>query len=201
MPTVQDVVVHVEPEYEGHAEGRAETALVLPALRAVAAELDLEIHDIGARWVDGQVHVEAHVTLDGELALGEAHERVSQLEREAQARIERLEEMVTHIEPATQADEPLAGSLSSQEIRQAVQQTLDGLPGCGTYHRIRVYPEGEDWAVSLHCLLDPHLPLGQAHAASSTIEAQLRNQVPRLSQVTVHMEPLSEPVRLEPATD
>jgi cation diffusion facilitator family transporter len=186
MPVIQDVVVHVEPENEAGAE----TAMVLPALRALAAELDLSIHDIAARWVDGMAHVEAHVTLDGDLTLGDAHERVIQLERKSQARIEHLAEMVTHIEPSGLVDESVP-SLSVDAIRGAVQETLDGWPGCGTYHKIRVYPEGESWAVSLHCLLDPNLSLTRAHAASNQIEVQLRNRVPRLSQVTIHVEPLS----------
>jgi len=193
IPVIQDVVVHVEPE---NGE-RAETALVLPALRALAAELGLSIHDIAAHWVEGAVHVEAHVTLDGDLTLGEAHARVSQLEHAGRARIKHLAELVTHIEPSGAVEEPVL-SLSGDVIRSAVEETLDGLPVCGAYHKVRVYPEGESWAVSLHCLLDPSLSLSQAHAASSEIEGQLRNRVPRLGQVTVHMEPLSVPAELTP---
>jgi cation diffusion facilitator family transporter len=194
MPAIQDVVVHVEPEDEGPAGGAgAETALVLPALRALAQELDLAIHDIAARWVEGAVYVEAHLTLDGDLPLAEAHERASQLERESRARIPHLAELVTHIEPSGLAREPSVSRLSREEISRAVQEALDQLPGCGPYHRVRVYSEGEDWAVSLHCLLEPALPLRQAHEASSLIENQLRNQVPRLRRVTVHVEPLPDP--------
>ena len=158
MPAIQDVVVHVEPEYEGPSGGQpagggTETALVLPALRALAHELDLSIHDITARWVEGVVHVEAHITLDGELLLGEAHDRASQLERESRARIAHLAELVIHIEPSGLAHEPTPSNLSREDVSRAVHEVLDRLPGSGTYHKVRVYPEGEDWAVSLHYLL------------------------------------------------
>jgi divalent metal cation (Fe/Co/Zn/Cd) transporter len=190
MPVVQDVVVHVEPE-DGAG---VEVATVLPALRALAAELELEIHDIAAHWVDGAVYVEAHITLDGNLTLREAHNRVSQLERASQETIEHLAELVTHIEPMGMADE-LGPGLSGDAVRSAVLATLDGLHGCGTHHDIRVHPEGENWAVTLHCQVDPDLLLSEAHEKSSEIEVRLRNEVPRLSQVTVHMEPLSEPAQ------
>jgi divalent metal cation (Fe/Co/Zn/Cd) transporter len=139
------------------------------------------------------VHVEAHITLDGDLPLGEAHERASQLERECRARIPHLAELVTHIEPSGLAHEPFLSRLSREDVSRAVQEALDRLPGCGPYHKVRVYSEGEDWSVSLHCLLDSALSLRQAHEASSAIENQLRNQVPRLCQVTVHVEPLPGP--------
>jgi divalent metal cation (Fe/Co/Zn/Cd) transporter len=92
------------------------------------------------------------------------------------------------------AHEPPLSRLSREDVSRAVQEALDRLPGCGSYHQVRVYSEGEDWAVSLHCLLEPALPLRQAHEVSSAIENQLRNQVPRLCQVTVHTEPLPDPV-------
>jgi cation diffusion facilitator family transporter len=194
MPAIQDVVVHVEPEDEGPAAGGAtETALVLPALRALAQELELSIHDITTRWVEGAAHVEAHVTLDGDLPLGEAHDRVSQLEQASRSRIAHLSELVIHIEPSGLAHEPIPTLLSRVDLSRRVEEVLDRLPGCGAYHKVRVYSQGEAWAVSLHCLLDPALSLRQAHEASSAIENQLRNQVPRLCRVTVHMEPLSDP--------
>jgi cation diffusion facilitator family transporter len=196
IPEVQDVVVHVEPEHGG----RAETAMVLPALRALAGELDLSIHDIAAHWVDGAVRVEAHVMLDGSLTLGEAHEQVSRLERESRARIEHLSELVTHIEPSGAVEELVPG-LSADEIRSAVQYALKELPGCGTSHEICVFPEGENWALSLHCRVDADLSLSQAHAKSSEIECRLRNRVPRLGQVTVHMEPLPGPADALPDQD
>jgi cation diffusion facilitator family transporter len=190
IPVIQDAVVHVEPE----DEGATENAAVIPTLRALAQEQGLAIHDIAARSVEGELCLEAHVTLDGVLTLGEAHERVSRLEQASKARIPNLGEMVTHIEPAGEDREGVSPGLSQETTQSAVEETLRGLASCGEYHKVRVYPEGENWAVSLHCLLDPGVPLRQAHAVSSKIEGQLRDHVPRLSQVTVHMEPLVEGV-------
>jgi cation diffusion facilitator family transporter len=188
IPVIQDVVVHVEPEDEG-AKG---SAAVIPTLRELAQEQGLAIHDIAARSVEGEICLEAHVTLDGTLTLGEAHERVSRLEEASKARIVDLGEMVTHIEPAGEDREEVSPGLSQEAVQSAVKATLRGMDLCGAYHKLRVNPEGENWSVSLHWLLDPGISLSQAHAVSSEIEGQLRDHVPRLSQVIVHMEPLAE---------
>ena len=166
-------------------------ALVLPALRALASELGLPIHDIGAHWVDGAVHVEAHVTLDGGLTLREAHGRVTKLERESRARIEHLAEIVTHIEPAD--EERGSGRVpdsTTDDVAQRIRGVLSELSFCGTVHDIRVYTVGDSYAASLHCLLDPKMSLLDAHRLSDQVEDRLRDRIPRLSQVVVHSEPL-----------
>jgi cation diffusion facilitator family transporter len=192
IPAIQDVVVHVEPE--NAMEERA--ASVIPALRALAKELDIQIHDIAARWVNGASHVEAHVTMAGDLSLAEAHARVSQLERESRARIAQLADIVTHIEPvetdrAPSLDGAPTARISAGDVEQAIRDALDGLSECGPYHDVRVHPEGDGWATSLHCLVDGRIPLQQAHSLGSRIEEHLLNTVPRLNQVVVHTDPLA----------
>jgi cation diffusion facilitator family transporter len=194
LPVIQDVVVHVEPEdTEGH---NAQT--VIPALRALAQDLGIEIHDIAARWVDGAYHVEVHVTMPSEMPLGEAHARASRLEDESRQQIEHLAEIVTHIEPLDQDRQMPSlywadvGRRSAQEVEKAIRDSLANLTQCGPYHKVRVYPEGDGWATSLRCTLDHEVPLRQAHALSSQIEEHLLNTVPRLNQVIVHTEPYSQ---------
>jgi cation diffusion facilitator family transporter len=186
IPTIQDVVVHVEPEEVVVGEA----AEVIPALRALAKELSLSIHDIAGRWVDGAYHVETHVTMDGDLALGEAHARVSRLEQESQARIDQLAEIVTHIEPSEDERAPAQVRRAyADDIEQAIREALAAVPWCGMVHDIRVHPQGDGWTASLHCLLDRDILLRQAHTLSSQIEEHLLDTVPRLSQVVIHTEP------------
>jgi divalent metal cation (Fe/Co/Zn/Cd) transporter len=189
------VVVHVEPEDAGSHEPQA----VIPALRKLAQELGTEIHDIAARWVDGAYHVDAHVTMPSDMSLGEAHAQASRLEEQSRERIAQLAEIVTHIEPLDQDRQmpslhwAAIGRRSAAEVEKAIRTALTLLSQCecGAYHDIRVYPEGDGWATSLHCTLDDKVPLRQAHALSSQVEEHLLNTVPRLNQVIVHAEPLA----------
>jgi len=187
IPSVRDVVVHVEPE---GSPGKQSAALI-PALRSLAEGLGIGIHSITARWVEGTYHAEAHVAVDGSLSLAEAHTLVNRLEEEAKERIDRLEEVVTHIEPADEEqDPPYVSGVSSDSVAAAVEKATEGLCGPGRCHDIQVYPVQDNWAVSLHLLLDGKLPLRQAHASSAQLEGRIRDVTPRLSNVVVHTEPV-----------
>ena len=184
---IQDVVVHVEPE---SAAGTESIALI-PVLRSLAEELNASIHDIDARWVDGVYHVEMHMTLDGALPLAQAHAVANQLEEEAKVQLVGLAEVVTHTEPTEETQEPAYMThVSADGITQAIRDLAGDSYGSGMCHDLQVYPIGDDWAASLHCLLDAHISLQEAHAISSQLEGQLRDAIPRLSRVIVHTEPL-----------
>jgi len=183
----------VEPDDK---EG-ADTRTLIPALRALAEELNVAVHDITARWVDGMYHVEAHVTVDGRLPLAEAHAVASQLEELAEARIDRLAQLVTHIEPADEAREQLHTlCMSADYVTETIRDLVAGLDISGVCHDIQVYPVGGNWAASLHYVLDEDLPVNEAHTISVRIERRLRDAIPRLDRVVVHTEPLTTPEEL-----
>jgi cation diffusion facilitator family transporter len=187
IPAVEDVVVHVEPE---DVPNPRDTALI-PALRQLAEELGIAIHSITNRWADDGYHVEAHLALDGSLPLGEAHTIASHLEEEAEGRVDKLAEIVTHIEPVDGEGTSLYWSPSSaEEVARAIDDLVTELYGPGSSHGIRVYRVGDSWIASLHLLLRRDLSLSQAHRATMQLEGQLRDAIPRLSRVVVHTEPL-----------
>jgi len=187
FPAVQDVVVHVEPE--DIAGGDQE--IPIPALRALAQELGLAVHDIAAHQVDGMYHVETHITVDGGLSLERAHAMADELEELARGRLDRLGEIVTHIEPAVDdLESPGPGWLSVDGIAESVCNLVVDLGYPGACHDVQVYPVGSSWAVSLHYTLDGHMPLREAHAISEQIERHLRDIIPRLHRVVIHTEPL-----------
>ncbi len=186
IPSIQDVVVHVEPE---GSPGKQSAALI-PALRSLAEGLGIGMHSITARWVEGAYHAEAHVGVDGSLSLLEAHALVNRLEEQAKERIDRLEEIVTHIEPLDEGqDPPYVSSISAGSVAAAVERATEELYGPGRCHDIQVYPVQDNWAVSFHLLLDENLALQQAHAGSARLEGRIRDTTPRLSNVVVHTEP------------
>ena len=188
IQTIQDVVVHVEPE-DRLSDGSGE---LISGLRTLAEELHIAIHDITARKMGDMYHVDAHITVDGSLALGEAHAAADQLEELAHARIEQLAEIVTHIEPAEELSEQFAmAGTSAENVAEAVRRLLEDIDDGDKCHDLQIYPVGRNWALSLHCSLDNKISLSEAHAISSRIEGLLRNAIPRLDRVVVHTEPLS----------
>jgi divalent metal cation (Fe/Co/Zn/Cd) transporter len=187
IPAVQDVVVHVEPEDTSGGEA----ATLIPSLRGLAEELGVAIHDITARDVDDAYHVEAHITVDGALSLGEAHHTADRLEALARDRIAHLGGIVTHIEPSDEAPEPAyAMHVTAQEVTEAVRALIVDPGDPDRCHDIQVHPVGDGWVVSIHCILDGDMSVREAHAISSQIEGRLRDAIPRLERVVVHTEPL-----------
>jgi divalent metal cation (Fe/Co/Zn/Cd) transporter len=164
---------------------------VIPKLRSLAEGMGLAIHSITTRSTRGEYHIEAHIAMEGTLPLGTAHAMASQLEVEAKRQIDRLAEIVTHIEPTEDQDTVPGSRLSADGIAQAICDLVIQTYGPERCHDVQVYPMGDSWAASLHVLLDESTPLAEAHIASSQIEVRLRDIIPRLSHVIVHTEPLS----------
>ena len=187
IPSIQDVVVHVEP---AKGVGESDQALI-PALRGMAEDLGMAIHDISARSVDGGYHVDLHMTADGSLTLEQAHSMADRFEELACAQIEHLSEITTHLEPDDEElESPQDRTLSAQGVQEAVRAVLNEWKGPGQCHEIQAHPVGDDWAVSVHCTLPGTVSLREAHAASSQLEARLRDAIPRLDRVIVHTEPV-----------
>jgi divalent metal cation (Fe/Co/Zn/Cd) transporter len=147
--------------------------------------------------VDGEYHVEAHVTANDRLSLAQAHSMASQLENAAKARIPHLAEIVTHIEPASKEHEPpYVSPLSTEQITEAIRGQLAQMYSLEKCHNLEVYRLGDEgWACSLHCLMDGQLSLNVAHTISAQIEGRLRDAIPRLNRVVVHTEPLESDSR------
>jgi len=185
IPSIQDVVVHVEP-----ARGDESDQALIPALRGVAEELGIAIHDITARSVGGGFHVDLHMTANGSSTLEQAHGMADRFEELARDRVDHLSEITTHLEPDEEgSDLPRDGTRSAQDMQEAVRTALNEWGELEQCHEIQVHPVGDDWSVTVHCTLAGTVSLREAHTASSRLEARLRDSIPRLDRVTVHTEP------------
>ncbi len=77
--------------------------------------------------------------------------------------------------------------LDSDEIKRVAM----GVPGVKTCHRIRTRGRADDIHIDLHVIARDRTPLVRAHDMSVAIEEGLRRRFPGVSDVVVHMEPLS----------
>jgi divalent metal cation (Fe/Co/Zn/Cd) transporter len=188
LPNIQDVVVHVEPT-DG---SRPDVSLLVPTLRGLVDDVDMSIHDISAREVEGQYSVEVHLVVDGQMPLGRAHELASAFEQQAHDEIPSLIEIITHIEPASQRqEEGNRSAIQSRDVVAEASELVQARYGPDMCHDLRAYPLDGNWGITLHCCVDEDMTLERAHEISSQIETCLRDSIPRLSRVTVHTEPRS----------
>jgi cation diffusion facilitator family transporter len=182
-----DVIVHVDPVRRS-GEDLAQT------VSTIAARLGLHTHDVHAHQVRGRYSVDLHVEVPADLTLGQAHDRVSQMEAAVRQELSDVRDIHSHIEPLAPPVVPEADldDTEAQEIRahiQAVVEEVPGLAGCSRLH-IRSSPGGYD--VVIHCPADPDLPVAEAHRLAEEMEQILHARIPGIKQVLIHVTPESE---------
>jgi cation diffusion facilitator family transporter len=193
MEKISDVTVHVEAQRQPQAEG----ADLFAALKHAADELGLVIHESWAHRLGGDLYMEVHVGVNPELSLGEAHDLVDRLEVELRRRVPEIAEVHTHIEMADlqvqQGDR--VPQDQEQPLRLEIEQIVARIPGLGHPHNIQVrrdHTDPQHFHVALECEVAAGMPVGEAHQLSDQLEQEIRQRLPEVAEVFVHMEPAQD---------
>jgi cation diffusion facilitator family transporter len=185
-----DVVVHVEPNGKPEVpadETPAET------VRRLAAEHGLPAHSIHLQSVMGRPTLELHVEVPGHLSVAQAHDRVSVLESEVKRSLPALAGVVTHIEPAYRpvASEDALPHGHFAEL-QAVHEVLAERRPLGVGHDVKLTQAGEGLVLSFHWTVAPDLAVALAHERTEEMERALRQRLPSLERIIIHVEPAED---------
>lgn len=177
---VGEVEVHFMPDHNR----KSDYALLA---RARADALALTTHEVSVtERPDGKV-LELHVEVPPDLTLDAAHEQVTLLEHDIRAAAPEIAEVVTHIEPSTLHDVPVADRVSQLEAQ--AHELLDAqYPGLD-WHHVRVYPGQSGFAATMHVKLPPQMTIEAAHRLAEDAELFLRSQMPEIGRITIHTEP------------
>jgi cation diffusion facilitator family transporter len=175
-----DVVVHVEPAGDDAAlrERALAAAQRVPRVR--------EIHNLSVLRVGSTMQVSLHLKLPGELALDDAHEIATEVERAIIASVPEVDAVQTHLEPLA---EPAVGRVGDGAadralIEQIVRETTGAAP-----RELRFLDTDDGLLAYLTLGLDPQTSLADAHARASEIEERIRRERPEITDVIVHTEP------------
>jgi cation diffusion facilitator family transporter len=74
------------------------------------------------------------------------------------------------------------------DVKEIVNTVL-GIKGVKTCHKIRTRGRPDDIHVDLHVQVDPDMHMDEAHKISYIIEEALKKSIPEITDVVVHMEP------------
>jgi len=187
---VSDVTVHIEAARQSEQDASE----LFTAVKHVAADYDLSVHEIWAHRYSDDLALEVHLGVDPNLSLGEAHTLVDQLEKEILERRPEVNWVHTHIELASTQVQQIDGGVMrvSSHVRALVESVVVDIPHLFNPHNIRMWrnPEDEDLIyMSLECTVEPDLPVTQAHQLASQLESELSRQLPEVADVSVHIEP------------
>jgi cation diffusion facilitator family transporter len=183
-----DVMVHVEAL---HAEPQDLGALV----RATAAAHGIHVHGLRSLQNGKLLNLDLHVEVDASLTLQDAHAAVTAFEQDLRKASARSLEIVSHIEPVVRRLTPIQSTSVQEEkrVRQAVTEILARVCGPQSAHHIRLLPAGNGRRdLSLHCYVSGGMSVVSAHELSEEVERQIRDHLPDLDKIIVHVEPTEE---------
>ena len=75
--------------------------------------------------------------------------------------------------------------ISETKIKNIVE-SLGDVKGC---HKIRTRGRLDDIHIDLHVLADPALPIGKAHALNHKIQKLIKDKLPNITDIAIHIEP------------
>jgi cation diffusion facilitator family transporter len=83
------------------------------------------------------------------------------------------------------------------DVTEPVRSAAESVAGVRATEKLTVTKAGMSYRVTIHVQADPKLPLDAAHVLSGKVKSAIRDAVPRVQSVLVHMEPY-EPARPAP---
>lgn len=185
IPGVKEVLVHLEPQAEPQAE-----ALLPERVRVVASREGARVHEIRVQEVDEKRVLDLHLEVEENRSLEEAHRLATQLEGRIREEIPGFSQVFVHIEPLeVHATEKGERAAEARRVRQEVDLLVKETAGLRSYHGLAVRRVGDKLFVSLNCVLKENLSVEEAHDLATEFEGRLKEKMPNIDQVLVHLEP------------
>ncbi len=83
----------------------------------------------------------------------------------------------------------LMDRMPGAEIVDPVRRAAEAVPGVLATEKLAVRRTGMTYRVTLHVQTDPALPIRDAHVVGGMVKSAIREAVPRVDSVLVHLEP------------
>jgi cation diffusion facilitator family transporter len=178
-----DVVVHAEPLREKNED-------TVTTVRLLAARLGLGAHNIRVVRGDDQSSLELDLEVESGLNVGQADAEVEAFEEAIRQALPGMGRVTIHAEPVeveTAVSRPSPGD--EQQVWQALRALQDeGRIDCRP-SEVKISRHEGYLDLSFECRLDPDSPLTEAHLVAEQAERFLRDRLPELGRVVIHLEP------------
>ena len=91
-------------------------------------------------------------------------------------------------------------AVDDQTIKQ-IKDIIDANPSVRQWHKLRTRTVGREVFLDLHILVDPDLSITAAHEIAERLETAVDEQIPRPTNITVHIEPDTPEMRARDRED
>ncbi len=178
-----DVVIHAAPQDPPSNDA-------VERIRSVAHRDNYQVHDVTAYKVNGRVNVNLDLEVDPNLTLEAAHHQASHLERDIKRELQEVNEVNVHIEPLLKRVETAhEARLVQLNMERKLLKIARETPELLDVHSVEVHEVGEHVLVSLHCTLEPDLPVARVHDITEDLKFRFRKAFPQIFKVSIHAEP------------
>jgi cation diffusion facilitator family transporter len=145
-----------------------------------AIEPPVELRRLRMRYAAGRHFADVVIGVPGSAVVGQGHAAADQVE-DAVERVLPDTDVVVHVEPT-----------EVEELRERAHDAASRVRGVREIHNVAILDAGDRLVVSLHLKLPGTLPLAEAHEVASAVEAAIQAELPGVSEVQTHLEPLGE---------
>ena len=133
------------------------------------------------RQAGGRTFADVVIGVSPGAAVGQGHAAADRVEAAVQRALPGSD-VVVHVEPAGR----------EAELRERVRAAAMTVSHVRELHDLAVIDTGDGLQLSLHLKLPGNLDLATAHAMAEQVEEAIRRDVPEVSAVQTHLEPLAE---------
>ncbi|HZD87201.1 MAG TPA: cation diffusion facilitator family transporter [Gaiellaceae bacterium] len=152
------------------------------ARSAIAAIVPpVELRRLRMRQAAGRHFADVVIGVSVDSAVRQGHAAADAVERAVQTALPEAD-VVVHVEPEE------AGAA----VRERAHAAALGVPRVREVHNVTAVAVGSGTELSLHLKLPADLALDEAHAIAEQVERAIREEVPEVSSVQTHIEPLTE---------
>ena len=161
---------------------RAPADAEVAARRAIVAlQPPVELRRLRMRQAAGRHFADVVIGVSADAAMRQGHAAADAVERAVQNALPEAD-VVVHVEP-----EEAAGA-----VRERAHAAALGVPRVREVHNVTAVALATGTELSLHLKLPADLSLAEAHAIAEEVEHAIRDEVPEVSSVQTHLEPLAE---------
>jgi len=145
-----------------------------------SVEPPVELRRLRLRQSAGRAFADVVIGVPPGAAVGQGHAAADAVERAVQEALPESD-VVVHVEPRTEA-----------ELRELVLASALRVPRVREVHNVRVVTVDGGVEVGLHLKLPGDLSLEDAHGVATQVESAISTDLPSISAVRTHLEPLRE---------
>jgi cation diffusion facilitator family transporter len=185
-----DVVINIKP-----IALKDET--IAEKIQIIAKNHNADVHDISVQEIGGKKFVNFDLEVESKLNLEKAHKKTSEIEKSIKEELGEDLNVVIHVEPGPifsnkgdELDKKTLGSI--EKVLVKIKRDIRQIKGFRDITGRKI-----DGAIflTLSCMFDEKIALGESHDISEKIESKLREKIPNLQRAIIHLEPSRKMVK------